>query len=336
MKLLKSKKLYIGLAILFVIGFFIFSNLSASQNAQKIVSVKVKYGTLEDTKTISGEITGEEHVTLRFQTSGHLAWVGVKEGDYVKKYQTIASLDQRTVRKNLQKDLNDYLTARWNLDQASRDTYKDQVITDPIKRIIDKYQFDLNNSVLDVEIQNLAIEYSNLVSPIEGLVVRVDSPSAGVNITPSQAEFEIVNPKTVYFSATADQSDVVALAEKMKGTLILDAYPDASLSGIINNISFIPKTGETGTVYSIKFVFPSDNSDYKYRIGMTGDVTFTVRSKNDVLYIPTKFIKTGSGKKYVMVKRNGKDLKINISTGMETDTDTEITSGLSTGETVYD
>lgn len=313
-----------------------YRNFVLPTTTKKITTAKVKQGDLAQTLTISGSINADEHVTLRFQTSGRLSWVGVKEGDYVKKYQSVASLDQREVKKNLENELNDYLKTRWDFEEAQRETYKDKVLTNTIKRILEKTQFDVNKSVLDVEIENLSVEYANLWTPIEGIVTRVGSPYAGVNITATQAEFEIVNPKTIYFSATADQSEVVSLLKGMNGDLVLDAYPDATISGIIRDISFTPKSGETSTVYEIKFDFPNNNDDYKYRLGMAGDLTFVTKSRTNVLSVPTKFVKTQNGKKYLNVKRNGKEEKAEVAIGIETDIETEITSGVATGETVYD
>ena len=286
--------------------------------------------------TISGEIDAEEHVNLRFQTAGRISWIGVKEGDLVKKYQTIASLDQKELQKNLQKELNDFMKYKYDYEQTT-DTYKDQVITDTIKRIKEKAGFDLNSSVLDVELKDISLKYANLISPIEGLVVRVDSPYAGVNISlPTQAEFEIVNPKTVYFSALADQTEVIKLQEDMLGELSLDSYPDNPLKGSIKNIAFTPKTGESGTVYKIKFIFDDNNDIYKYKLGMTGDLSFVTNKKENVLYLPIKFIKNEKDKKYVNLKKNEKIDKAYIETGMETDNLIEITKGLSENDTIVD
>ena len=286
--------------------------------------------------TISGEIDAEEHVNLRFQTAGRISWIGVKEGDLVKKYQTIASLDQKELQKNLQKELNDFMKYKYDYEQTT-DTYKDQVITDTIKRIKEKAGFDLNSSVLDVELKDISLKYANLISPIEGLVVRVDSPYAGVNISlPTQAEFEIVNPKTVYFSALADQTEVIKLQEDMLGELSLDSYPDNPLKGSIKNIAFTPKTGEIGTVYKIKFIFDDNNDIYKYKLGMTGDLSFVTNKKENVLYLPIKFIKNEKDKKYVNLWKNKEKEKIYIETGLETDNLIEITKGLSENDTIVD
>lgn len=336
----KKLKWIIAIAIIIFIGFAVYRNFS-SNNKKKIEKTQVKRGTLEEKLTISGTVDAEEKVTLRFQTSGRLYWVGVKEGDYVKQYQGIASLDIREVKKTLQKKLSDYLTERWNFEQKREDyNIKTQSpnqaghLTVAERRIVEKSQFGLDKSVLDVEIQNLAVEYANLWTPIEGIVTKVGSPYAGVNITPATSEFEIINPKTVYFAALADQTEVTKLTKGQIGELALDAYLEATISGSIKDISFTPKAGETGTVYTVKFVIPSDNTNYKYRIGMAGDLSFVIKRKDDVLYLPHKFIKTQNNKKYVTVKRNGKEEKVEVSVGMETDTDIEITSGVVAGEVI--
>jgi RND family efflux transporter MFP subunit len=326
--------------VLLLIGFFFYQKNASSQK-KKVESTKVQRGKLEETITLSGEVKADEDVTLRFQTSGRLTWVGIKEGDYVKKYQTIASLDQRELKQSLQKDLNTYTKERLDFEQSKKDnktseTSSDSVVRDRIQALYQKNQLDLNNSVIDVELQNLALEYANLWTPIAGLVARASSPVAGVNITPSQAEFEIINPSSVYFEATADQDEVTQLFENMNGDLVLDAYPEETLGGNLNHISFLPKSGETNTVYTVKFYFTTDNTSYKYRLGMTGDLTFVTKRKYDTLYLPLKYVKIDAGKKYVMIMKNKQLIKAPVSTGMETDTDIEITSGLKQGDIVYD
>lgn len=339
-------KRHFKLIILVVVISFIavyFFQTKVSSAGKKVVTETVKKGTLEEKLTISGTVEAEEKVDLKFQASGRLSWVGVKTGDYVKKYQGIASLDQRDVEKNLKKKLLAYMNERWDFEQGrddksvrGREIYQVPGLTDAERRVLDKAQFDLNSTVLDVEIAVLAKEYAFLWTPIEGLVTRIDTPFAGLNITPATAEFEIINPKSVYFSANADQSEVVTLTEGQLGELVLDSYPDATISGMIKFIAFTPKTGETSTVYEVKFSINDDNSNYKYRMGMGGDLSFVTKKKVATLYLPVKFVKSENGKKFVMVKKDGKDKKEYVETGMETDVDTEIVSGVKEGETVYE
>src|SRR4030066_1972411 len=75
---------------------------------QKYETAKVQKEDLTDTVSASGTIGAENQVDLKFQTSGLLTWVGVKEGDSVKKWQALASLDKRELEKTLQKYLLDF------------------------------------------------------------------------------------------------------------------------------------------------------------------------------------------------------------------------------------
>ena len=329
------KKRWWLVIVVCIILLVLFYQRKSPSSTKKETSFKVRKTTLSETLSLSGQIDAEEHATLRFQTSGRLDWVGVKTGDYVKKYQTIASLDQRELEKNLKKYLNTYMKSRWDFEQT-KDDYENKAITEAMQRLIDEAQFDLNNAVIDVEVKDIAFKFANLYAPIEGLVVRVDVPYAGVNVTAAQAEFEIINPKTIYLSATADQTDIVKLKQDMKAEVILDSYPDEKLTGKIYMISFIPKEGETGTVYQIKMVLNVANEDYRIRFGMTGDANFVTRKVNNVLAVPDNFVKSEKDKNYVWQKVNGKKVKTKIIIGDDIDGDIIVTSGLKEGDIVYD
>lgn len=325
----------IVIIIVLILGAFLVFRLTQSGNTgKKLITYTVKTQDLAESLALSGHVDANEHVTLQFQTAGQIAWVGVKQGDTVKKFQVIASLDQQVLRKQLQKYLNSYLKTRDVFDQT-KDNYKDQVITDSIKRIGDESQQDLNNSVIDVELQDLTVRFSNLWTPIDGIVTRVDSPVAGVNISlPTQAAFEVINPKSIYFSSIADQTDVVNLKEGMTGTLVLDSYPREKINATITKIGFAPKSGETGTVYEVQIALDPTVQSLAYRFGMTGDTTFLLKEKKNVLAVPKNLVKGTNDQQYVYLYQNNKITKTPVATGETIDNQTEIISGLSPNSVV--
>ena len=343
MKILKNKIFGLFFFTLFVfIGLDIYIRIN---NERPVVkgekSYTVKKETIKEILSLSGEIAASEKVTLRFQTSGMLTWVGAKEGDYVKKYQGIASLDRSELEKNLKKYLNTYMKTRWDFEteRDEADIKNIGSLNDDAKeaalRALDKAQFDLNNAVLDVELKDIALKYSYLYSPIEGIVTRVASPYAGVNITPTQAEFEVVNPNTIYFSATADQIDVVKIEPGKKGKIVLDSFPEKNITGVVSKISFSPKEGETGTVYEVKVSFDSKLLKNKLRLEMTGDMEFEIGKGKKMFVVPNDFIQTDKNKnKYVFTSINGRKNKIFIKIGEVMDSKTEVLSGLKEGETI--
>ncbi len=296
---------------------------------------------LVDEISISGEIDAREKASLQFQTSGQLAWVGVKEGDFVKKYQVIASLDKRALKNQMAQQLNNYMKDRWTFEQAQQDNKDWQtdgmtdLARDTIKRSLEKNQFDLNNAVLDVEANDLTLKFANLWTPIEGLVTKVETPNSGVNITPASATFEVVNPKTVYLSATADQTEVTKFNVGQQGKIVLDAFEDKTLIGTVESIAFTPKTGESGTVYELKIKLDQENTDYKIRMGMTGDINFVFKTIEDALTVPTAYVKTEDGKSYVTVMNGKTKERKEVVVGETIDGNTQIVSGLNEKDVIY-
>lgn len=336
MKFLMRKKFWVFFLIFIIVVIFFFQQKRTNQAKNKGI-YKIATKDLKEELSLSGQIEAEEKVSLRFQTSGRLAWVGVKEGDYVRKYQTIARLDQRDLKNRLQKYLNTYVNQRYSFEQTKDDNWQKQfdlseVIRTRAERVLKQNQLNLENTVLDVEYQNLAIEFANLFTPIEGIITKIQTPYAGVNITPAQAEFEVINPKTLYFSVTADQTEVVNLKEGQNGVIVFDSFPEKEFTGEIYWIAFTPKTGETGTVYQIKMRFDPENINFK--IGMSGDVSFLIKEKKNVLSVPLSYLKSDRKGDYVNVLINGKTKKVYVKKGEEIDGSVVIEEGLQEGDLI--
>lgn len=333
-----KKRWYIFIIIAVGIGVFLYKQQTSKAEVAKLATYTVVRQDIQDILTLSGQVAADEHAVLRFPISGKLVWLGAKEGDKIKKYQGLASLDQREVERKLKKTLNDFVKERGDYDQSKDDNRRigDQPTReagDTMKRLLEKAQYDLTNAIIDVELGQLTKEYSYLTSPIDGILVRVDVKNTYVNITPSAAEFEVINPDTLYFSFTADQTEVIKLKEGMRAKVVLDSYPEESISGELYFVSFIPKTGETGTVYEGRIKIPAGRG-MKYRFGMTGDSEFVMGEKSNVVVVLDKFIKSEGDKKYVWRKKNGKEEKVYIKTGLEVDGVIEALSGVKEGDVI--
>jgi RND family efflux transporter MFP subunit len=337
------KKRWYLVLIIIVVGVLLFirNQNSANSAEKKQETYKVKRENLKETLTLSGEIDADEKASLKFQTSGRLSWVGVKEGDQVKKYQVIASLDQRDLKNRMQKYLNTYSSDRLAFEQTKDDYWNKQFdlsqsVRESAERTLKDSQYDLNNSVLDVELQSLSLEYANLWSPIDGIVTHIDTPFSGINVTPAGSEFQVVNPNTIYLSVTAEQSDVVLLKKGMAGEIVFDAYPENTYMGEVDYISFAPKSGESGTVYQVKLLLDGAAHRLPLKMAMTGDVSFVMSERKNVIGVPAKFINTDNKGSYVNVERNGKKEKIYIKKGEEIDGIIMIKSGLEVEDIIYD
>lgn len=340
-----KRKWWIFFIIFLIAGYFVYKSQFTHAQINEDRTYTLTRQTLKDTLSLSGEIDAEEHVVVSFAQGGRLTWVGVKEGDQVKKYQGLASLDQRQLEKDIKKTLNNYLSTRSTFDQTqdTNDEYHLQPESedgDRMKRLIDIAQNNLDNAVLDVEIKTIAKEDAFLYTPIDGIVIQAQYPYPGVHVTTSSVKFEIVNPQTLYFSASADQVDVVKLKEGMTGDITFDSFVDEQVTGTIQKISFTPMAGELGTAYEVTIAFPFSGAE-TYRIGMTGDISFTLKELSDALFIPSDYLQIEKdGTNYVMkvTKENGKKklVKTPITIKEEYEGNIHIANGLKEGDVIYE
>jgi len=332
---LKKRKLLTFFLIILILGlvFFGYKKLGPKNLNDLYELGQVTRQDLKKTISASGKIKSQTQVDLKFQTSGLLSWVGVKEGDYVNKWQALASLDKRQLQKTLEKYLLDYSKERNDWDEDQLVTYRNDVMTDTLKRLIEKNGFDLQKAVLDVELQDITIKYASLITPISGIVTHIDIPIAGINITPATATFTVADPDQLIFETIIDEVDIGLLAVGQTAKLILDAYPNETIDMTVNSIGFSSTMDTSGsTVFLVKFNL-LNTPDKKYKLGMNGEVTITIDQKSNVLTIPLTAVIEDNQTTVQIVNDN----QINsqpITLGISSDDLVEVTSGLSENQTI--
>lgn len=308
-------------------------DLSKSQTFQ------VNRTTLIDTLSLAGKVQADKIANVQFQASGKLIWVGFKEGDYIKKGQAIASLDKQILKKQFEKEANDYLTSRWNFEDT-QDTYKTtkekSLLTDEIRRILDRQQYTLNNAVLDYELADLAVKYATIYSPFDGLLVSANPKYPNLNITAINSGYTIVDPQSVYFRSEIDEEDVNKIKLSQSAGLTIDSYPTETIDSQVDFIAFVPVEGQTSTVYEVKFFLPQNNQLLKYRLGMNGEAVITTASVSGVLAVPSDAVFSEKQNNYVYrfnaITKQFE--KVMVELGLFTDEKTEIKSGLSENDTI--
>jgi len=331
-KFFRSKKIIL---LALIIGIILIGNglIQASKKTSQNSAI-VKRSDIKEELTLSGKIDAQDHAILDFGIPGKVDWVGVKEGDWVKKGQTIATLEKETLEAALRQAWQTFIAAKAASDKyydgrsGNTESYDEKVT----RTALDAAQ---NRAYDSIRIAQENLKAAVLYSPIEGLVIAADPSFAGVNITTLNSGYEIVNPSTIYLKVNADQTEVGGLRIGQSGKITFDSYPNEQVYGVINNISFAPTKDETGTVYTAKVTL-SDivNKDYKYRLGMTADIDFVIREGKNTLIIPSNFVNSDNKGKFVLI---GKDKKKQyVKTGIESNQDIEIKEGLSEGEVVYD
>jgi HlyD family secretion protein len=278
--------------------------------------------------TIAGRVDAKEKARLRFVAGGKIVYLGAKEGDEVKKWQTIATIDRAALQKQLQQNLNSYMKERYDFENV-RDDIKDRVLETEEQRSVAKDQYDLENQVLNVEIQSIAIANTSLTAPFTGVLTVSPTAVTGVQLLATDY-FEVVNPDTLIFRAALDEIDLHKVQLGQASQVVLDAYDEEAIDTAVSYISYVSSESSSGTVFLLEFPL-TGASLQKYRLGMNGDAIIKLAEKQNVLTIPLDTISERDGKVYVQVKADNPEgsEEREISTGLESDDRVEVTAGLS-------
>jgi len=205
---------------------------------------------------------------------------------------------------------------------------------------------------LDIESAKLSVQqkqnaYSDYFvrAPFDGTVARVpvhllDSISNGTVIA------TIVTPQT-YAEISLNEVDIVKVKTGQKATMTFDAINGLTTTGEVAEVDSAGTTNQGVVTYNVKIKF--DSNDARVRPGMSVSASIITDVQSNVLVVPNSAIKTISGKNQIQIVV-GSDKKltqsssgvaltqspevVEVETGLQNDTETEIKSGLNAGDVI--
>lgn len=133
-------------------------------------------------------------------------------------------------------------------------------------------------------------------------------------------------------SVTISEIDINKINENQKVTLTLDALPDKTFTGKVISIDRTGSVASSVTSYPVLIQF--DTNPDGVLPNMSVNASIIVNSKDNVLTVPTGAIHTTGTTHTVNVLRDGQSVSVDVQTGISSDINTEITSGLTTSDVV--
>lgn len=327
-----KRRWWLFLIVLALIGGGVWWWQQRNQKQEDLEIVRPEVRDLTQTIAFSGYVSADKQVTMRFSAGGKINYIGAKKGDEVKAGQTIVSLDQRSVQKQLEKQLSLYENQRLSFE-TQMDGYEDRWLDTEESREQRQDQLTLNRSILDVELQSLAIENYRLTAPFAGLVVEAPFEVTGVQVAATDS-WLLVDPSTLYFRVLVDEVDIDEVQLGQAVQVSLDARPDEVLHGVVDDVAYQTSNTADGAVFAVKVRFLEPVSINRQRLGMNGEAKLIVAEKQQVLSLPIETLISRDGKNYVQIMVNNETQDQEVSIGLETEDYVEITAGLTTSDQV--
>jgi macrolide-specific efflux system membrane fusion protein len=118
--------------------------------------------------------------------------------------------------------------------------------------------------------------------------------------------------------------------------IVLEAYPAHKIPGKVDHIAYESKTVNNVTIYEVDLL-PKKAPQFM-RAGMTANITFIVKEKENVLILPEEAVRASGGQN-VLVPSAGTNRRRNhqskmVETGLSDGKKIEIVSGLAEGDAV--
>ena len=321
--------------------------------------------TIRNSVTATGTVEPVTEVEVGTQVSGIIDRLYVDYNDVVKAGQLIAEMDKVTLQAELESAQAELANCKAEYDYQTKNYARTKALHE--KALVSDQEYDdatylyeksraaydqAKAAMVKVE-RNLG--YATITSPIDGVVIsraveEGQTVAAGFE-TPTL--FTIANDLTqMQVIADVDEADIGQVADGQRVEFTVDAYPDDTFSGTVEQVRLEATTESSVVTYEV--VITAYNPDLKLKPGLTANVTIYTLEKEQALAIPTKALRfvpdaellgevgvtvggsatSAPGKREVWVMRGRELQPCLVSTGAASGDLTEITEGLTDGDTV--
>jgi multidrug efflux pump subunit AcrA (membrane-fusion protein) len=192
----------------------------------------------------------------------------------------------------------------------------------------------------------VALADYSIRSPFDGVVASVVNLKRGDAVSPSAVLGTVITKQPIA-KLSLNEVDVAKVKVGQKATLTFDVVADLSITGNVIDVDTLGTTTQGVVNYGVKIAF--DTNDDRIKPGMTVSASIITDAKTDVLAVPNSAIKSSNGGSYVeeIVGSKAADAgvptgilapdgtkRVIVVTGLASDTQTEIVSGLSEGDLI--
>lgn len=368
------KKILIGATVVLIILVGLtWNNIAHSQQAPTYQTAQTTKGTLVVSVSASGQVSVANKATVSSQVSGVVSLVFVKNGDSVTAGQQLAQITLDSVGLQRQASAwSAYLSAKNAVDSANANLYtlqnaefvanqkfmndavaRDLATDDPIfieedanwlaaeaayknqTAVIAQAQAAENSAWLSYQAS------SNIIyAPTAGTVVdltltpgmQIGGATTTTGAAASQPVASIITGGTPVISVSIAEVDAPKVQDGQKATLTFDALPNQTFTGKIIGINTTGVVTSGVTTYPATIALDEPNDKILPNMNVTANIITAI--KDNVLLVPSSAVQTIGGQTTVRVLQNGTLTSIPVTTGDSTDTQTEIKSGLTDGESV--
>jgi HlyD family secretion protein len=309
-----KKKVIIGIVVLVVVAGAILGWALLKDNKNGTVKYRqeaLTKGDIEALVITSGTLNPVTTVEVGSQVSGKISRVNVDFNSQVKEGQILAELDPVPFQTRVDQNQANYLSSQASLEKAkvtldnlqskyerSLSLFEKNLISYDEKESAEAAYLGAKSDIQaaearveqaksQLESSKVDLSYTIIRSPIDGLVISRNM-NVGQTVQASfQAPklFDIANDLSkMQVECAVDEADVGKVKEGQKVRFTVDAFPEDTFNGTVNQVRFSPTVTQNVVTYTT--IVDVDNPGMKLRPGMTATVSIITGEAKGALRVP--------------------------------------------------
>ena len=313
----------------------------------------------------SGYVVAQRKAAVASKITGRLVFLGVEEGNRVKKGEVIARLENDDAKAAVQRAKADVKVAHFNLQQSQAEL--DDAILDfnrkkelVGKEIIPQSQYDaaearykkakaavsanratLRASEAGLKEAQVLLEYTIIRAPFDAVVLTKDADIGDI-VTPIGAAADakaavvtIADMKSLQVEVDVSESNIGQVKVGQPCEIQLDALPNDRFRGVVHMI--VPTADRSKASILVKVAFI--DKDPRILPEMSAKVAFlsrqiTADEEKPLTALPSGAVVTRDGKTLAFVVKNNRALETPVHLGRKLDAMVEILNGVEVGDQV--
>lgn len=196
---------------------------------------------------------------------------------------------------------------------------------------------------------------TRIVSPLDGIVIQVDvkvgeTVIAGTTNLPGSTLMTVADPTEMLVEVKVDEANIASVHESQRADIYAAAWPDTPLAGTVESIATTARqntAGQQSLSFLVKILLDRQD-EILVRSGMSARAEIHTESSEATLAVPIQAMRyddeagqTGDGadsggesQAYVFVIGGGEARRRDVETGISSDSEQEILSGLEEADRV--
>ncbi len=313
----------------------------AEEVAIAVKGFKVARFNFEDSLNVLGTIKGAIEFKLSFEVPGVISSINYREGERYEEGALLMSLRQDDILLRLKRAQAAARKSQTDVDIAKEKVDEHETLfkigaipkntLDKVKKEMEGMEYEYEAARLEMKAHESMLEKSNLYAPSAGMIGELNIEE-GETITPNTMLGTHVMVEHVYAEFGVVERDVKKIALGQKARVFVDAYPDKTFEGVIENIApVVAGTSRTATA-RVRL----ENPERLLLPGMFARIRVLLYSKKNTLVVPTDSVQGSEGDQWVFIVNQEKGVaeKRPLTVGYTRPDYSQIDAGLTEGEVV--